>query len=133
MSRYVSDPWLGSFRQHYSRSRRSLDPHPLIPAQAGIQWPLAPSPPFAALGPRFRGDERTQNTDSTWSKPALTSPAGHDHGDPARLLVLGGGRAREYEQLFRRCDAAGGILGIGAEAGPGRVNGIVFACRPPPG
>src|SRR2546425_2815826 len=50
---------------------------PLIPAQAGIQGPLAPSPPSAALGPRFRGDERTQNTDSAdalgYNRPSFCS------------------------------------------------------------
>src|SRR5207244_4265547 len=40
-----------------------VDPPPLIPAQAGIQGPLAPSPASVALVPRFRGEERTQNTE----------------------------------------------------------------------
>src|SRR5262249_49160803 len=54
--------------------RTSLDlvhnPRPLIPAQAGIQGPQA-----ATLGPRFRGDERTEH-DSSSPRHGLTQRRG---------------------------------------------------------
>jgi hypothetical protein len=45
----------------------------LIPAKAGIQEQLAPSPGFVTLGPRLRGDERIKGAHSTSSEPALSS------------------------------------------------------------
>src|SRR6266568_93467 len=51
-------------------------------SQAGIQGPLTPSPRSAALGPRFRGDERTQNTEST-----LIETHSSLHGRPASTII----------------------------------------------